>query len=161
MIQKTPNELKKHIRVFAKKEWESSFQQSTKCDSYRLFKAVPKMEIYLKHFKDMKYIKTLSKFRLSDHKLMIEEGRRARPQIKREDRICLECNSLEDEVHFLIDCDKYKNERERAFQAINEIYPTFNSIVESKDKFIFLMSQEDVKATRIIANFIHKSFLIR
>ena len=89
-----------------------------------MFKTIPKMEIYLEYFKDMKHIKTLSKFRLSDHKLMIEEGRRARPQINRENRICLECNTIEDEIHFLIDCDEYKNERERVFQAINEIYPT-------------------------------------
>ena len=39
---------------------------------------------------------------------MIEEGRRKRPIIPREERICKTCNKIEDEVHFLIDCDKYK-----------------------------------------------------
>ena len=92
---------------------------------------------------------------------MIEEGRRVRPRISREDRKCLDCKVIEDEVHFLIDCEKYKKERETAFQAINQFFPTFDSIAQSRDKFVFLMSQENMEVTIIIANFIHKSFMHR
>ena len=42
---------------------------------------------------------------------MIEEGRRKRPIIPREERICKTCNKIEDEIHFLVDCDKYKDDR--------------------------------------------------
>ena len=92
---------------------------------------------------------------------MIEEGRRVRPKINREDRKCADCKVIEDEVHFLIDCGKYKKEREAAFQAINQIFPAFDSIAQSKDKFVFLMSQENMEVTLIITTFIHKSFMIR
>ena len=50
-------------------------------------------------------LKTFIKFRVSDHKLFIEEGRRKRPIIPRNERICKTCNKIEDESHFLIDCD--------------------------------------------------------
>ena len=65
--------------------------------------------------KNIKHLKILNKFRLSDHKLMIEEGRKIRPRISRNDRLCKACNILEDEIHFLIDCKKYKNKRELMF----------------------------------------------
>ena len=161
IIKMSSTETKRHIRKISIDEWKSSFQESSKADTYRLFKTIPKMETYLEHFKDIRYIKTLSKFRLSDHKLMIEEGRRVRPRINREDRKCPNCKVIEDEVHFLIDCEKYKKERETAFQAINQFFPTFDSITQSRDKFIFLMSQENVEVTLIITTFIHKSFMIR
>ena len=104
IIQMPLTETKKHVRKISIEEWKSSFQGSTKADSYRLFKTIPKMETYLEHFEDIRYVKTLSKFRLSDHKLVIEEGRRVRPNINIEDRKCVDCKVIGDRVHFLIDC---------------------------------------------------------
>ena len=121
----------------------------------------PKFEGYLEFMKNKKHLNTLNKFRLSDHKLMIEEGRKIRPRIPRNDRLCKFCNTLEDEIHFLIDCIKYKNERELMFNTINTIFPSFQLITDSKIKFIFLMSQENEYITKIIASNIHNWFKIR
>ena len=85
-----------------------------------------------------------------------------RPKIAREDRKCSECNIVEDEIHFLIDCNNYKFQRETAFQAIQNIFPNFNQIINSsKDKFIFLMSQENINVSRILSRFIFETLMIR
>ena len=119
------------------------------------------MEEYLKHIKDIRYIKTLTKFRLSDHKLMIEEGRKQRPRINRADRLCLFCSKLEDEIHFLIYCKRYKEERTEMYEKIEKFFPNFRRIIDSKSKFIFLMSQENIDTTKIIATYIHRWYQIR
>ena len=46
----------------------------------------------------------LTKIRISSHPLLIEKGRYFRPKIKRENRLCSQCNQIEDEQHFRIHC---------------------------------------------------------
>ena len=107
----------------------------------------------------MKYLKALTKLGLSDHKLMIEEGRRKRPIIPREERICKTCNKIEDEIHFLINCDK--DDRTDKFKIIINEVPCFEDMPDSKTKFIYLMSQENKNLTNLIAQCIHTWFEIR
>ena len=161
LLQLSPFNFKKEVNKIALCQRKLSFQNSTKCITYNLFKNCPRIEKYLEEPNQFKYVKALSKFRLSDHKLMIEEGRRIRPKIAREDRKCAECNIVEDEIHFLIDCNNYKFQRETAFQAIQNIFPNFNQIINSKDKFIFLMSQENINVSRILSRFIFETLMIR
>ena len=89
---------------------------------------------------------------------MIEEGRRKRPMIPRNERLCDTCNKLEDEIHFLIECDNYKCERFEKFKAITEEIPTFEQMTDSKAKFIFLMTQENEKLLNLIASCTHDWF---
>jgi hypothetical protein len=49
----------------------------------------------------------LTNLRLSSHPLLIEKGRYVIPKIKRENRLCSQCNQIEDEQHFLIHCTKF------------------------------------------------------
>ena len=44
--------------------------------------------------------KELTKIRISAHDLLIDHGRYFRPRIPREQRICVQCNQVEDEYHF-------------------------------------------------------------
>ena len=92
---------------------------------------------------------------------MIEEGRKQRPRINRADRLCLFCSKLEDEIHFLIDCKRYKEERTEMYEKIEKFFPNFRRIIDSKSKFIFLMSQENMDTTKIIATYIHRWYQIR
>ena len=70
-------------------------------------------------------------------------------------------NKIEDEIHFLIDCDKYKDDRMDKFKInINEV-PCFEDMSDSKTKFIYLMSQENNNLTNLIAQCIHDWFKIR
>ena len=59
----------------------------------------------------------LTKLRLSSHPLLIEKGRYFRPKIKRENRLCSQCNQIEDEQHFLIHCTKFANVRKLLFKS--------------------------------------------
>ena len=44
--------------------------------------------------------KELTKIRISANDLLIERGRYFRPRIPREQRICVQCNQIENEEHF-------------------------------------------------------------
>ena len=71
--------------------------------------------------KDFNLRKILSKFRLSDHNLAIELGRRTKPKIPANKRLCKKCdnNVVEDEMHFILDCDLYSQERMNLFYSCN------------------------------------------
>ena len=63
--------------------------------------------------------KTITRWRLSSHKLRIETGRHSRPVIDRENRLCQMCNSVEDEIHAIYDCDAHRLIREKYKDALN------------------------------------------
>ena len=100
-----------------------------------------KFEPYLKLLNRKQRV-SLTKLRVSDHKLMIEEGRRKKPRIPRELRTCNMCpNKIEDETHFLTNCPLYGS-RSKLFQEFEALYPSFHTLSDDQ-KFIYLMSQED------------------
>ena len=99
-----------------------------------------------------KHLTSLVKLRVSDHQLMIEKGRRHRPQLARHERLCEECGVLGDEIHFLTVCLKFNNQRRILYQIVNNAVPNFENI-DSLAKFIFLLSQEDVVITKALAKY--------
>jgi hypothetical protein len=60
--------------------------------------------------------------KVSSHPLLIEKGRYFRPKIKRENRLCSQCNQIEDEQHFLIHCTKFANVRKLLFKSKKKKY---------------------------------------
>ena len=52
---------------------------------------------------------------------MIEHGRYQIDHLPRENRLCLLCNSnqVEDEIHFLFQCNKYSVQRQAFINQIN------------------------------------------
>ena len=153
--------LKKYINLVFCEDWSTKLTNSSKADSFKLFKSFPKFESLYDHVNNRKHLNSLTKFRLSDHKLLIEEGRRKRPILPRNERLCKNCNIIEDETHFLIDCKLFDNDRREMFRSIVHEFPRFAEINDSKTKFIFLMSQENKKVTNTIAFYIHKCFFVR
>ena len=153
--------LKNKIKLINCEDWKQKLSNSSKADTYKIFKNSPKYEKYFDHIKNIKHLKAFIKFRLSDHKLLIEEGRRKRPIIPRNQRLCESCHKLEDEIHFLIDCDRYKYDRIDMFKKITSEFPNFKDIKDSNSKFTFLMSQEDKNITILIASCVYNWFLIR
>ena len=121
--------------------WKEKLGESTKGRTYRGFKTHMQYEPLL-DLLPRKLRRTMLKFRLSDHKLMIEEGRHKIPQIPAENRWCKFCETeVEDEEHMLIDCKLYGN-RTEWFNEIITKYPNFNTL-DNHQKFIYLMSQEN------------------
>ena len=68
------------------------------------------------------------------------------------ERMCTACEVVENEIHFLIDCDRYKLERIEIFNSISNEFPGFKDIIDSKAKFILLTSQENEEITKLIAS---------
>ena len=79
--------------------------KSNKLRSYALFKTELGKEIYLKEIRNVKIRTQLTKFRLSDHHLMIDKGRHK--GLDKTNRFCPFClDKVEDEIHFLLKCPK-------------------------------------------------------
>ena len=54
----------------------------------------------------------MTKLRVASHRLEIEAGRWARPnRVPIDERKCRFCNTLEDEFHFLLECNLYRDLR--------------------------------------------------
>ena len=80
------------------------------------------MEYYLSHpDKNVRLI--LTKFRLSEHKLVIKISRNLK--IPRDQRLCAICNVLEGEFHFFFECKRNTNNRNILYQYFQNIYSNF------------------------------------
>ena len=98
------------------KNWHENIQNHHKnpiCRTYSLFKVKFQMENYLNCISDPKLRRSIVKFRMSSHALGVEKCRHKR-SIGQENisNICLTCNVVEDEKHFILHCPRYSNERE-------------------------------------------------
>ena len=87
---------------------------------------------YLTTVTDPKLRRTLTGYRLSDHQLAIEKGRHRQTWLPREDRLCSLCSQgeVETELHFLLQCDKYKDIRASFFPKIKAKYKDFDATID-------------------------------
>ena len=142
--------------------WSRVVNESPKALSYALFKNNIHFEKYLSEVRNIGWRKAMSRFRLSNHSLLIEKGRHLRPPLERSDRKCFICkNEVEDERHFLIKCPLYENQRENLFQTCRENCQQFDSLESDENKFLFIMTNEDERVMRSVAKFISDSFKFR
>ena len=96
----------------------------------------------------------ISKLRLSDHCLAVEQGRIS--GVPREQRTCPVCmKSVEDEFHFLFDCVKFAKERELRDDKIKEAYPLFESFSQLT-KFIKMF--QDFNVCSSLGTFLKSAF---
>ena len=96
------NRLIKQVKLY-KADWSSKVRNSIKLRTYIKFKFDHSLEEYLFYIPDTRWIKALSRLRISSHMLEIERGRHVKPQkIPLEQRTCQRCtlNSVDDEIHF-------------------------------------------------------------
>ena len=142
--------------------WSRTISESPKALSYNLFKNNVCFEKYLSQIKNISHRKAMSRFRLSNHSLLIEKGRHLRPPLERNDRKCFICKrEVENEKHFLITCPLYENQREILFQTCRENSRHFDSLTSEEDKFIFIMTNEDANVIKSVAKFVSDSFKFR
>lgn len=99
--------------------------ENSKLHIYGKLKSEIKIEQYLLEISNFKTRQLFTKFRVSDHKLEIETGRYQ--NIPRDKRLCKFCNSneIDDEYHFLLNCNKNKLPRDQLFLLINQLNPHF------------------------------------
>ena len=145
------NNLNNHKKVFQRLSdiyfQQSSFRISSpdsKLRTYNLIKRNNKMEAYLTNLRNINHRKSLTKFRLSNHDLMIETGRHSKPKIPKEERFCPFCtNKVEDEIHFLINFPTYNILRKKVWGDCIMLRPNFCYYTDT-EKFIFLLTNEEV-----------------
>ena len=90
-----------------KADWSNKARNSIKLRTYIKFEFDHSLEEYLFYIPDTRWIRALSRLRMSSHMLAIERGRHVKPQkIPLEQRTCQRCtlNSIDDDIHFLITC---------------------------------------------------------
>lgn len=134
-------------------------RESRKGESFWKYKQKMKLEPHLETL-NRKLRVVITKFRTSDHKLMIEEARKYRPKPPPEQRTCKICTTqMEDEHHFLLDCTLYGS-RNLLFRSVANKFPEFNTL-NNQQKFVYLMSQEDPEVTAELANKVQEWFDLR
>ena len=91
------------------------------------------------------------KFRVSNHKLMIELGRYQTDPMPRETRLCPLCksNQVENETHFLLQCSKYSLQRQTFLNRINEIIPNIER-KSTSESIKLLMNSNDYHVNKLV-----------
>jgi hypothetical protein len=102
--------LKQRIKDVFVQGWQSRIDISTRDTFYKSIYSFG-FQPYLKILNVNKYRKALCRLRVSSHRLNIEWGRRNRTV--RENRLCISCNKLENEFHFLFECNMYDAIRDK------------------------------------------------
>ena len=107
---------------------------------------------------------------MSSHNLRIESGRYEKKlnsvgeqtTLARNERICRMCdmNCVEDEIHSLIECPLYKHDRDDFFNIIAKSNKNFYTLT-NKEKFLWIMSNENDMLLIKLGNFLINIFKIR
>ena len=104
--------------------------------TYAKFKTINKLEDYLLYTNNIINRFSISKLRLSNHKLKIETGRYENLPVEK--RLCEHCQKIDDEFHFIIECSLFDNERNLLFHNISKVDDNFTSADRNnKFKIIF------------------------
>ena len=101
LYNKSKFQAKKICHYNYDRHWSRAVSESPKALSYVLFKNNVGFEKYLYQVKNKSHRKAMTRFRLSNHSLLIEKGRHLRPPLERSERKCFICkNEVEDEKQF-------------------------------------------------------------
>ena len=93
---------------------------------------------------ELNYSPKLSTYNLFKH--IVEVGRHSSPLIPANERLCrvCACNIVEDEIHLLLHCQGYAQERADFLNSIELHHPHFKYL-NMMDKFKYLMSSDNTQ----------------
>ena len=131
--------------------WHSRLENSSRATFYQNI-AVFQLQPYLNNLNVFKFCQALTKLRVSSHRLQIEAGRWIKPnRTPINERVCIFCNVLEDEFHFVLECKQYIDLRTT---YISKYYWDRPSMV----KFIDLINTTNKRVCHKLSVFIFKAF---
>ena len=143
--------------IFHQEAFSNIKKENSKLRTYSIIKRTIGYESYLNQIDNIQERISLTKFRLSNHSLMIEKGRHQK--IEKVFRFCPFCpQQVEDEMHFLLDCKCFsslRNDLLDKIQSENQLFPH----VDNTEKFVILMCSKNI--IPITAKYIFRSFQIR
>ena len=158
------NRLIKQVKLCLPKiyeaDWSNKARNSIKLRTYIKFKLDHSLEEYLFYIPDTRWIKALSRLRMSSHMLEIERGRHIKPQkIPLEQRTCQRCtlNSVDDEIHFLITFSYFATQRTSLLAESKLLNSEFDSL-SNDDKFIYIMSSTHRPLVICLAKYTYSCF---
>ena len=95
------------------------------------------------------------KFKISDHKLMIQHGRYQINHSPREKRLCPLSNSnqVENEIHFLFQYNKYSVQTQVFIYQINRIIPDFDK-KSSAESIKLIMNSNEHHVDKLVMKFV-------
>ena len=128
-----------------------------------MYKTDFSFESYLKYVRDFKLRRCISQLRLSSHQLQVEKGRHIKPKIPLENRLCKLCdlNVIEDEIHFLIECPFYLDERVHFLAKLlcsQRCFFDDINVGSNRDVFTCILSLNDEYSLFCLARFIQNCF---
>ena len=143
--------------IFHQNSFAEIQKQSSKLRTYSLFKTQIGFENYLSEIQNVQSRTSLTKLRLSNHSLMIETGRHQ--HIEKDLRFCPFCpGKIEDESHFLLECQVYKPLRDELFEETKTRKEDFIQM-RSPEKMLTLVTNPTVYTHT--ASYINRTFCIR
>ena len=135
---------------FHQNSFENIKTESSKLRTYGIFKKDIGFEKYLSEVKNISVRTQVTKFRLSNHRLMIEVGRHK--GTPKEERFCPFCpHKIENELHFLFECPLYNYQRDYLLVPVMNSIPGLRYLSEEL-KLQFLLSNMDYTVCKYIAN---------
>ena len=155
--------VKKQIKSAYVDQWYLEIANTDKNPILSFYKKIKEnfnIEAFLKLPIKEKYRNAISKIRASSHILAIERGRYTTPKTPRLERKCAFCGVVEDEIHFILTCALYKDERDIFFRRITEKYSFFVRLNEN-DKITYLFKSNDPQILSWLGRFINSCFTKR
>ncbi len=136
-------EIERVLYIKQKQEWEINVKNVSKLRTYNTFKFEYCTETYVTNLLSKGLRSALAQFRCGVLPLKIETGRYTCLPVF--DRLCEMCKNqdVEDEMHFLLECPFYKNERIDLFKQAEIDYENFDAI-DNDVKMVILISDEDL-----------------
>ena len=141
--------------IFYQDAFAEIHRRESKLRTYAKLKTKIGLENYLLNISNIEDRISLTKIRLSNHKLNIEVGRHNK--IPKHERFCPFCPTLiEDEMHFLLLCPAYSRIRVQLFEKLNII-----SLQQRNQESLFVFLMTNWNITRSTANFLKTAIHIR
>ncbi len=157
---------KKLVNCYEVYFFDKISEPSSKLRNYSLFKTDYVMENYILLDVDKMYINQLARLRVSNHCLEMEKGRHTNKaktvKVPPDRRFCKLCNCdlVEDEFHFICECNTYDTRRNALFADLSSFLPDFSDMT-SRDKYYLMMNTNDMEILTLLAFFVYDCFVIR
>ena len=136
---------------------DRNLPNGNKLRTYRMYKQELCAEAYVTVDIPRKHRRTLAQFRAGSLPLAIETGRFAKPPIPLQERYCKYCTAgvVEDEKHFLMQCELYNDLRGDMFYKASMHIPQFDTM-NDQDKFLHILSYQSFQSN--LAYFLFKFY---
>ena len=139
--------LKQRMIDCYRQDWSNKLNDSDRFCTYRSFKCLFEPERYLTDITIVKFRNVLVRFRMGVNELNVNN------RYTNKSHLCPFCEAIENEMHFLFHCSKYKEIREKYIMKY---------IKNAHDaSLVFLLQNENVFATRSVAMYLFYALKLR